>query len=44
VKESAQKELSEHWVKEIGVATKDHTLPVQRFQIPHPIYEKQIKL
>ena len=29
VKESAQKELSEHWVKEIGVATKDHTLPVQ---------------
>ena len=23
------KELSEHWVKEIGVATKDHTLPVQ---------------
>ena len=23
------KELSEHWVKEIGAATKDHTLPVQ---------------
>ena len=29
VKEAAQKELSAHWVKEIGVATKDHTLPVQ---------------
>ena len=29
VKEAAQKELSAHWVKEIEVATKDHTLPVQ---------------
>lgn len=29
VKESAQKKLSQHWVDEIGVATKDHTLAVQ---------------
>lgn len=29
VKESAQKDLSAHWVEEIGVATNDHTLPVE---------------
>lgn len=29
VKEAAQKELSKHWISEIGVVTKDHTLAVQ---------------